>query len=105
MESEADPLATFDDPVFGCWDVLPDSAYSAAEKAKVLDGDLLKRLRPELEAIRPWRGIFDPRYVRRIEGTHVRAGKGHLANVAEIEKDIESFREATGADRVVLLNT
>jgi myo-inositol-1-phosphate synthase len=102
---EAVPLAELADLVFGAWDLLPDDAYAAAEKAKVLEGDLLHELRPELEAIRPWRGIFDARYVHRIDATHVRARRGHLASLAEIDKDIQSFREATGARRLILINT
>ncbi len=102
---QAVPLASLQDLVFGGWDILPDNVYSAAEKAKVLEGDLLKVLRPELESIRPWRGIFDPRYLRRIEATHSRPRKGHLASVAEVAKDIRSFREATGVERIVVLNS
>ncbi|HEU4400655.1 MAG TPA: inositol-3-phosphate synthase [Candidatus Polarisedimenticolia bacterium] len=102
---QAVPLASLQDLVFGVWDILPDSVYSAAEKAKVLDSDLLRPLREELEAIRPWPGIFDPRYVRRIEATHCRPHMGHLASIAEIEKDIQSFRESAGLNRMVLINT
>ncbi len=102
---QAVPLASLEDLAFGGWDLLPDNAYAAAVKARVLEAELLARLRPELESIRPWRGIFDPRYVRRIDATHSRLRKGHLASLAEIEKDIQSFRETTGAARLVLLNT
>jgi len=98
------PLSSLDDLVFGVWDILPDSVYRAAVKARVLDEALLEPLKDELESIRPWRGIFDPRYVHRIEATHCRPRQGHLANVAEIEKDIASFRKNSGIARLVLLN-
>src|SRR5258706_4467131 len=101
---QAVPLAPLEDLVFGVWDILPDSVYRAAMKARVLDEKLLEALRPELDSIRPWRGIFDPRYVHRIQATHCRPRQGHLSNVAEIEKDLESFRESTGISRMVLLN-
>jgi len=101
---QAVPLARLDDLVFGVWDILPDSVYRAAVKARVLDESLLEPLKDELEAIRPWPGIFDPRYVHRIEATHCRPQRGHLAAVAAIEKDIAAFRESAGIARLVLLN-
>src|SRR5213593_4218447 len=101
---QAVPLSSLEDLVFGVWDILPDSVYRAAVKARVLDEKLLDALRGELDSIRPWRGIFDPRYVHRIEATHCRPRQGHLVNVAEIEKDIASFRSSAGIARLVLLN-
>src|SRR5215217_5153039 len=54
------PLAGLDDLVFGAWDIFPDNAYEAAVEAGVLEKDLLETLRPELEAVRPMKGVFDP---------------------------------------------
>src|SRR5215207_10604892 len=68
------PLAQLEDLVFGAWDIFPDSAYEAAVEAGVLERDLLEKLRPELEAIRPMKGVFDPRFVKRLHGTHVKEG-------------------------------
>src|SRR4051812_21861637 len=53
------PLAGLDDLCFGAWDIFPDNAYQAAVRARVLDASLLDLVRPELEAIRPWSGVFD----------------------------------------------
>jgi myo-inositol-1-phosphate synthase len=63
---EAVPLVPLSHLAFGLWDILPDSAYASAVKARVLERDLLEALRADLESIRPWRGIFDPRFVRRL---------------------------------------
>jgi myo-inositol-1-phosphate synthase len=101
--SEMVPLAGLDDLVFGGWDLLPDDAYAAARKARVLERDLLEELRPELETIRPWKGIFDPRFVRRIEPTHCHAPMPHMKSVETVERDIARFRRSTGAERIVLL--
>ena len=102
---QAVPLAALDDLVFGAWDILPDDAFAAAQKANVLEGDLLRQLKQQLAAIRPMRGVFDTRFVRRIDATHAVPSKGHLANVAHLERDIQSFRESTGASRLVVINT
>ena len=101
---QAVPLAALPDLAFGVWDILPDSVYRSAVKAQVLERELLEELRPELDAIRPWRGIFDPRFVHRIEAAHCRPRQGHLDSVAGIDKDIKSFRETAGIDRMVLVN-
>ncbi len=101
---QAVPLAALEDLAFGVWDILPDSVYRAAVKARVLDERLLEPLREELESIHPWKGIFDPHYVHRIQATHGRARQSHLANVEGVEKDIESFRQSAGIARLVLLN-
>jgi myo-inositol-1-phosphate synthase len=102
---EAVSLTGLDDLVFGGWDILGDDAYASARKAQVLQGELLQALRPEMESIRPYRGLFDPRFVRRIEPTHARRAKSHVAAVAAIEEDIAAFRKTAGVSRVVLLNT
>ena len=101
---KAVPLASLNDLAFGVWDILPDSVYKAASKARVLDESLLEPLKSELDAIRPWRGIFDPRYVHRIEATHSLPRQGHLASVAAVEKDMLAFKESAGIARLVLLN-
>ena len=101
---QAVPLASLPDLAFGVWDILPDSVYRSAVKAQVLERGLLEELRPELDAIRPWRGVFDPRFVHRIEAVHCRPRQGHLESVKEIDRDIRSFRDAARIDRMVLVN-
>ena len=57
------PLAGLQDVVFGGWDVYEDNVYKAAVHAKVLDKELLESIRPELEAIKPMRAVFDKSYI------------------------------------------
>src|SRR3981081_2112812 len=45
------PLAKLDDLVFGGWDPIPDDAYTAAAKAKVLSPEHLAQIKPALEKI------------------------------------------------------
>jgi len=96
------PLAKLDDLVFGAWDIFPDDAYSAACEAKVLERSLLDELRPALEAVCPMRGVFDPRYVKRLHGTYVKAGtKWELAR--QLMDEIESFQREHGVGRSVMV--
>src|SRR5512135_3112639 len=53
------PLAPLEDVVFGGWDPIPDDAYSAAVRAKVLGREHLDPVREELLAIRPMPAVFD----------------------------------------------
>ncbi len=96
------PLAKLDDLVFGAWDIFPDDAYEAATEANVLDRSLLDQLRPALEAIRPMKGVFDPRYVKRLHGTYTKEGsKWDLAQ--QLMEEIEGFQRENGIDRSVMV--
>jgi hypothetical protein len=35
------------------------NCYEAAKTAGVLEADLLEKIRPDLEAIKPWPAVFD----------------------------------------------
>ncbi|HEY0511580.1 MAG TPA: inositol-3-phosphate synthase [Thermoanaerobaculia bacterium] len=96
------PLAKLEDLVFGAWDIFPDDAYAAACEASVLDKSLLEQLRPELEAIRPMQGVFDPRYVKRLHGTHTKQGsKWELAQ--QLIEEIAAFQRERGVGRSVMI--
>lgn len=97
------PLARLEDLVFGAWDIFPDSAYEAARKAGVLDPSLLEKIRPDLEAIRPWKGAFDQHYVKRLDGTHVKTGKTKMDWADEIRTDLQNFQKEHHARRSVMV--
>jgi myo-inositol-1-phosphate synthase len=101
--SEFVPLAGLEDLVFGAWDIFPDNAYESAVKAGVLERALVDQLRPELEALRPMPAVFDQRWVKRLNGPHVKT-KGSLRDKAEaLKDDIRGFQRTTGAERVVMI--
>jgi myo-inositol-1-phosphate synthase len=96
------PLAKLDDLVFGAWDIFPDDAYEAACEANVLERTLLDQLRPELESVRPMKGVFDPRYVKRLHGTYTKEGsKWELAR--QLVEEIEAFQRERGVARSVMV--
>src|SRR5229473_4078359 len=72
------PLASIDDLVFGAWDIFEEDAYEAALHAGVLERDLVNQLKPELQAVRPMKAVFDQRYVKRLNGTHVKQGQNKM---------------------------
>jgi myo-inositol-1-phosphate synthase len=97
------PLATVDELTFGAWDIFPDNAYQSALRARVLDPALLDLVRPELEAVRPWPGVFDREYVKRLNGAHVKQGASKFELVQQLIADIEGFRVTSGAARLVMI--
>src|SRR2546430_1544669 len=62
------PLADLNDLVFTGWDIFTDDMYAAASKAGVLDRELLERMQPFLESIKPLPAVFNPNYVRKSDG-------------------------------------
>ena len=97
------PLAELSDLAFGGWDIFEDSMHEAALKAGVLPESLLRPVRKELEAIRPWPAAFDQSYVRNLGGTHVKKEADKMGLAEAILRDIESFRKAQKLDRLVMI--
>jgi len=97
------PLADMDDLVFGAWDIFPDDAFVAASKAAVLDQSLLKSLEGPLRTIKPMKGVFEQKWVKRLSGTHVKIGQNKKDLADQIVADIKDFRSRTGASRLVMI--
>ena len=97
------PLANLRDIVFGGWDLYEDNVYEAAANAKVLDQHLLAQIKPELEAIRPMRAVFDRTFVKNLDGTYVKTGANKMDLAKQVMDDIENFKDANDLDRVVLV--
>jgi len=97
------PLASLDDLVFGGWDPIPDNAYEAATKAGVLEERDLLPIKDELEAIRPMTAVFDPEYVKKLHGTHVKTGVSKMELAEQLMDDIKRFQKENGCDRMVIV--
>lgn len=97
------PLASLDDLVFGCWDIFPDNCYEAAVHAGVIEPGRLEPIREELTALRPWQAVFDQQYVRRLCGSHTKAGTHKYDLALQIREDIAGFKRQQGTARLVML--
>ena len=97
------PLASLDDLVFGAWDIFEENGFEAATTAGVIDASLLERVRPELEAIRPWPAVFDQRYVKRLMGTNIKTGATKRDLAEQVRADIRAFREEHSLARLVMI--
>ena len=101
MIKEFVPLAELDNLVFGGWDIFEDNAYQAALKAGVLEKELLDKVRPELEAIKPMRGVFSKEYVKKLDGTYIKSAKTKWDYAQMLMEDMQNFKEKNGLDRLV----
>jgi myo-inositol-1-phosphate synthase len=97
------PLARLEDLEFGGWDVFPDSAYAAAKKAGVLEGHHLEPIKGFLDGIRPWPAVFDPQYVKRLNGPNVKKGKSKRDLAEQVSDDIARFKKERKLDRLVMV--
>ncbi len=86
------PLAGLDDLVFGGWDIFNDTAYESAVHAAVLDAPLLEKVREPLSAIKPMQAVFDPDYVRRLNGPNVKQAGSKMDKAEMLMEDIRQFR-------------
>jgi myo-inositol-1-phosphate synthase len=97
------PLAGLDDIVFGGWDIFEDNCYESAKHAGVLEEKLLDQLKPELQAITPWKAVFDRQYVKRLDGPNVKKGKNKRDLAEQLREDIRAFKRDNGLDRMVMI--
>lgn len=101
--AEAIDLTALERVAFGGWDIFGGTMYDACEAAQVLRPSLLEQLKPELEEIPALPGAFDPSYVRRLNGTHIKGGV-RREWVEEIREDIRRFKKKHQLERCVLVN-
>jgi len=97
------PLADLNDIVFGGWDIFEDNCYESAKHAGVLEKELLEQVRPELEAIKPWKAVFDRQYVKRLDGPNVKKGKNKRDLAEQLREDIRNFKKAHNLSRLVMI--
>jgi myo-inositol-1-phosphate synthase len=97
------PLASLNDLEFATWDIFEDTAYDAAVKAGVLEMPLIDRVKDPLSAIRPQKAVFNPDFVKRLNGPNVKAGGSYMDLAESVMQDIRDFQKRTGVSRSVMI--
>ncbi|MEZ5399565.1 MAG: inositol-3-phosphate synthase [Bryobacteraceae bacterium] len=97
------PLANLNQLVFGGWDIFEDTAYESAMHAQVLKADLLGKLKPSLQKIKPMKAVFDRKWVKRLDGPNVKTHKTLAAKAEALADDIRGFRKNNNLDRLVMI--
>ena len=102
--SEIVSMPALDDIVFGAWDILPDNAFESSMHAEVLRDRDIYPVKDELEKIVPMKGVYDPNYVKALEGTWVKDPKATRWELMEqVREDIRNFKEKNGCSRIVVI--
>ncbi|MBN1543736.1 inositol-3-phosphate synthase [candidate division KSB1 bacterium] len=97
------PLADLKDVVFGGWDLFPENAYESALHAGVLSKEDLDKVRPQLEAVKPMKAVFDNFYVKRLHGTHIKTGSTKMDLAEQLMADMQEFKKTHNLDRLVIV--
>ncbi|RMF64923.1 MAG: inositol-3-phosphate synthase [Calditrichaeota bacterium] len=97
------PLTELKDLVFGGWDIFEENCYEAATNAGVLDHRLLEQIKSDLEGIRPWKAVFDQKYVKKLSGTNVKSGASKWDLMEQVRTDIQNFKKEHGLSRLVMV--
>lgn len=85
------PLSNLNDLVFGGWDINKESLFDICIRSKVLDVNIIEKLRNQLDAIEIWPAIFDPKYVRNIDGDFIKSAENKMELAEKVMNDIDIF--------------
>jgi len=97
------PLANIEDIVVSGWDIFKDSAYDSAKNARVLSNEHIELVKDELQAIKPMKAVFDKKYVKKLDGTHIKKAENKLELAKMLMADIENFKKENNLTDVVMI--
>jgi myo-inositol-1-phosphate synthase len=97
------PLTDLQDLVFGGWDIYEANLFEAANYARVLNREHLEPVKDFLSQIRPMKAVFDRRFVRNLDGTHIKEQKSLRAQVEALKQDIARFKSDHGLERCIMV--
>jgi myo-inositol-1-phosphate synthase len=97
-------FAPLESLVFGGWDLQFANCHEGALHHGVLPPHVLERVRPELESVRPWPAVFSRDYVENLRGENVGRARTHREQIADLERDLETFRRDNALERMVMVN-
>lgn len=96
-------LHDIDNIEFAGWDIFADNCYEACLKAGVLDKELVDNLKDTLEDIEPMSAVFSRKYVKNLNGKHLKKGKTKMDLAEQLIDDIKTFKKKSGVDRLVMV--
>lgn len=97
------PLCNLEDLVFAGWDIFPEDSYEAATKAGVLEKSLVDELKDTLQDTAPMPAVFSRKYVKNLNGKHLKRGKTKMDLAEQLIDDIKKFKKDSGVDRLVMV--
>ena len=92
-------FAPFSELVVGGWDVVPTKLGDALYRSRVLDYDLVRQVRDEMDGMPVMRGVWDPEFYgdsQAAGATHIAPEATRLEQLARLREDIRSFKVSEG---------
>jgi len=96
--------APLDSLVFGGWDLRDANIYEAALRERIVPEHLLKKVEPELRAIKPWPGVVSPRFLGSSDGTNVVTAATHREELEILARNVKDFKATNKLDRAIIVN-
>ena len=97
------PLADFDNLIFGGWDINKENLYEIALRNGVLEKTLIDSVRKPLEDYTVMKGVFDKKYVKKLDGDWVKSGQNKMELSKKIMDDIRSFNTQNNINNNVMV--
>ncbi len=97
------PLADLNELEFGGWDIFEDDAYESACNAAVLKSEDLEPIKKELSAIKPWKGVFNRHFVKKLDGKWVKKAASYMDLAQMVKDDILNFKKEKNLTRVIMV--
>ena len=96
--------APLDNLVFGGWDLREANLFEAAIRDRIVPEGLLRKVEPELRAIKPWPGVVSPAFLATADAAHVVTAKTHREELEILARNVKDFKAAHKLERVVIVN-
>lgn len=93
-------LADANNAAIGGWDIRPTPLGEALYNARILDFDLVRQVREEMDSLKLLPGIWDPDFIgesQHASATHVTGeGDSQQSRLDRLREDIRGFKEGEG---------
>ncbi|KAI9232888.1 MAG: hypothetical protein BYD32DRAFT_444580 [Podila humilis] len=102
------PMVHPNDMVLGGWDISSLNLADSMARAKVLDYDLQRQVKAELETLKPLPSVYYPDFIAANQSDradNVIPGTDKHAHVEQIRSDIRNFKVANHLDKVIVIWT
>ncbi|KAG0369382.1 Myo-inositol-1-phosphate synthase [Mortierella sp. AD032] len=102
------PMVHPNDLVLGGWDISSLNLADSMSRAKVLDYDLQRQVKAEMETLQPLASVYYPDFIAANQSDradNVIPGSDKQAHVDQIRADIRNFKAANHLDKVIVIWT
>ncbi|HZX40468.1 MAG TPA: inositol-3-phosphate synthase [Myxococcaceae bacterium] len=96
--------APLDSLVFGGWDIREANIFEAALRERIVPEQLLRKVEPELRAIKPWPGVVSQKFLGTEDANHVVTAKSHREELEILTRNVKDFKAANKLDRLIIVN-